>query len=223
VTVAVGDETTKGDAMRSEAIQSGNRREEFYQTPWGAGRLVTIGDLPYELELPSVAWAAGSVAGSAAGGQAAKSASNDADGQARKGVANDADGQAASSADSSIWRRQLERYFAGEPVTFLLDMAAFASAHGCTEFTTTVYAALATVPYGVVVSYRDLAVLAGRPNAYRAVGSAMARNPLPVILPCHRVIKNDGVCGPYGDDPAWKPRLLELEGRHVSAAGRVLP
>ena len=53
---------------------------------------------------------------------------------------------------------------------------------------------------------------AGRPNAYRAAGSAMARNALPVILPCHRVIKNDGRLGFYGDDPAWKERLLALEG-----------
>ncbi len=192
--------------MRSEAIQSGDWREEFYQTPWGTGRLVTIGELPYELELPGTAWTVGDVDGSAAGGQEKRSA-----------------GGAATGGSGSVWRRQLEQYFAGEPVTFTLDVAAFALAHGCTEFTTAVYAALATVPYGVVVSYRDLALLAGRPNAYRAVGSAMARNPLPVILPCHRVIKNDGACGPYGDDPAWKPRLLELEGRRVSASGRVLP
>ena len=52
----------------------------------------------------------------------------------------------------------------------------------------------------------------GHPNAYRAVGSAMARNALPVILPCHRVVKNDGRLGHYGDDPAWKERLLALEG-----------
>ena len=76
------------------------------------------------------------------------------------------------------------------------------------------------VPYGQAVSYRDLALAAGRPNAYRAVGSAMARNALPVILPCHRVIKNDGRLGSYGDDPAWKERLLVLEGVRV-VEGRV--
>ncbi len=76
------------------------------------------------------------------------------------------------------------------------------------------------MPYGQVASYRDLATAAGRPNAYRAVGSAMARNALPVILPCHRVIKNDGRLGSYGDDPAWKERLLALEGVRV-AEGRV--
>jgi methylated-DNA-[protein]-cysteine S-methyltransferase len=118
------------------------------------------------------------------------------------------------------WAPQVERYFAGERVAFDLDVDAHAAAHGFTEFERDVYRALARVPYGEVVSYRDLAREAGRPNAYRAVGSAMARNELPVILPCHRVIKNDGRLGSYGDDPAWKERLLALEGVRVKQ-GRV--
>jgi O-6-methylguanine DNA methyltransferase len=120
----------------------------------------------------------------------------------------------------SHWVLQIERYFGGEPVVFDLDVDAHAAAHGFTEFERDVYRALARVPYGRVVSYRDLAREAGRPNAYRAVGSAMARNELPVILPCHRVIKNDGRLGSYGDDPAWKERLLVLEGVRVEE-GRV--
>ena len=99
-------------------------------------------------------------------------------------------------------------------------MDAYAAAHGFTDFERDVYRALARVPYGEAVSYRDLAREAGRPNAYRAVGSAMSRNALPVILPCHRVIKNDGRLGFYGDDPAWKERLLALEGVRV-VEGRV--
>jgi O-6-methylguanine DNA methyltransferase len=105
---------------------------------------------------------------------------------------------------SSRWTRLLERYFAGERVAFERD----------------VYSALARVPYGTAVSYRELAAAAGRPNAYRAVGSAMARNLLPLILPCHRVVRNDGRLGQYGDDPAWKERLLALEGVPV-AEGRL--
>ncbi len=120
----------------------------------------------------------------------------------------------------SHWVHEIERYFAGEPVAFELDVDAHAAAHGFTAFERDVYLALARVPYGEVVSYRDLAREAGRPNAYRAVGSAMARNELPVILPCHRVIKNDGRLGFYGDDPAWKERLLALEGVRVKE-GRV--
>ena len=62
------------------------------------------------------------------------------------------------------------------------------------------------------MSYRDLARDAGHPTAWRATGSVMARNELPVILPCHRVTRSDGQLGNYGDDPSWKRRLLELEG-----------
>jgi methylated-DNA-[protein]-cysteine S-methyltransferase len=121
---------------------------------------------------------------------------------------------------ASRWTRALERYFAGEPVVFDLDMDAYADARGLTDFERDVYVALSRVPYGTAVSYRELAAAAGRPNAYRAVGSAMARNQLPVILPCHRVVLNDGRLGQYGDDPAWKARLLALEGVPV-AGGRL--
>jgi methylated-DNA-[protein]-cysteine S-methyltransferase len=121
---------------------------------------------------------------------------------------------------TSQWTLDLECYFAGEPVTFDLDVDAYSRVHGLTDFERAVYTALAGVPYGEAVSYRDLALAAGRPNAYRAVGSVMARNALPVILPCHRVIKNDGRLGFYGDDPAWKERLLALEGVRV-VEGRV--
>ncbi len=77
------------------------------------------------------------------------------------------------------------------------------------------------MPYGEVAELpRPGRARPGGPNAYRAVGSAMARNALPVILPCHRVIKNDGRLGFYGDDPAWKERLLALEGVSVHE-GRV--
>ena len=113
---------------------------------------------------------------------------------------------------SSRWTRLLERYFAGERVVFDLDVDAYAESRGFTDFEVSVYRALSRVPYGTAVSYRELAAAAGRPNAYRAVGSAMARNLLPVILPCHRVVRNDRRLGEYGDDPAWKERLLKLEG-----------
>ena len=127
----------------------------------------------------------------------------------------------AGAGPSGLWARLLERYFAGEHVAFDLDVDAYAAAHGFTDFERDVYRALARVPYGTAVSYRELAAAAGRPHAYRAVGSAMARNPLPVILPCHRVVRNDGRLGQYGDDPAWKERLLALEGVPV-ADGRLM-
>ena len=128
----------------------------------------------------------------------------------------DATAVAPPSCPSSRWTRLLERYFAGERVAFDLDIDAYAAGHGLTDFEGDVYRALAEVPYGTAVSYRELAAAAGRPHAYRAAGSAMARNLLPVILPCHRVIRNDGRLGQYGDDPAWKQRLLQLEGVPVT-------
>lgn len=125
----------------------------------------------------------------------------------------DAGAEELAVADApSRWARLLERYFAGEAVSFDLDVDAYAEAVGLTAFERATYAALAQIPRGSVVSYGDLATAAGSPRAYRAVGSAMARNRLPVILPCHRVIRSDGDLGQYGDDPVWKERLLTLEG-----------
>jgi O-6-methylguanine DNA methyltransferase len=120
----------------------------------------------------------------------------------------------------SRWAGLLGQYFAGRPVAFGLDVDAYADALGFTDFERKVYACLAAVPYGTALSYRDLAVAAGHPNACRAVGTAMSRNRLPVILPCHRVIKNDGRLGGYGDDPAWKERLLAFEGVHLTKEER---
>ena len=110
------------------------------------------------------------------------------------------------------WRELLERYFAGEQVVFPLDVMRHCVALGLSRFESAVLAELAAVPYGRAVSYGELAAAAGHPNAYRAVGSVMGRNALPVILPCHRVIRSDGDLGQYGDDPRWKRRLLTLEG-----------
>jgi methylated-DNA-[protein]-cysteine S-methyltransferase len=159
---------------------------------YGEGVFVLAGELPVELRLPDPAGAAAPAGLRVATG----------DGHAPATV------QAAAAA----LRGLLERYFAGAPVTFPLDVAAYARAHGLTTFEREVYEALARVPYGTAVSYRELADAAGHPNAYRATGSVMARNELPLLLPCHRVVRNDGRLGQYGSDPAWKERLLTLEG-----------
>ncbi len=174
------------------ALQGASRAEAWFATPYGVGRLTFVGDLPLQLDLPE------------------PGRERPARGSERPLTARQAD-----------WVERVERYFAGEPVSFDLDVTAHCRLRGLTPFETDVYRALAQVPYGRAVSYRDLAHAAGRPNAYRAVGSAMARNALPVILPCHRVIRNDGTPGEYGDDPAWKVRLLELEGALAPGAARV--
>jgi len=117
---------------------------------------------------------------------------------------------------SDPWCDLLRRYFAGECVDWPFDLERYAAWANLTVFEADVLRALARVAYGRTVSYRDLAVASGRPLAFRAVGSVMARNQLPVILPCHRVIYSDGSLGPYGDDPAWKRRLLHVEGAPVA-------
>jgi O-6-methylguanine DNA methyltransferase len=69
-----------------------------------------------------------------------------------------------------------------------------------------------TIPYGTTCSYRDIAERIGYPRAYRAVGTANGANPIPVIVPCHRVIGKDGSLRGYGGGLTMKERLLRLEG-----------
>jgi methylated-DNA-[protein]-cysteine S-methyltransferase len=134
---------------------------------------------------------------------------------------------AEATPDDGPWCTLLTRYFGGEPVEFPFDVEAYLEQLGGTAFEADVLRALWRVPYGRMVSYRDLARDAGHPSAWRATGSVMARNELPVILPCHRVTRSDGELGNYGDDPAWKRRLLVLEGAlgegPVRARGRAAP
>jgi len=81
-----------------------------------------------------------------------------------------------------------------------------------TDFQCKVYAVLRNIPVGQTVSYGELAKRAGFPGASRAVGSAMRKNRLPIVIPCHRVIRGDGSLGQYSGGVAWKRALLEFEG-----------
>ena len=103
--------------------------------------------------------------------------------------------------------RQLDDYFAGLSRGFELPVD-LRLAHG---FRRTVLEHLPDVGYGRTVSYGQLAALVGRPGAARAVGSACATNPLPLIIPCHRVVLGDGSPGGYIGGPEIKRVLLELE------------
>lgn len=106
--------------------------------------------------------------------------------------------------------RQLDEYFAGRRHTF--DVALdWSLSHG---FRRTVLEHLNTdVSYGATASYATLARLAGSPNAVRAVGTACATNPIPIVVPCHRVIRSDGAVGAYRGGPVAKRLLLDLEHR----------
>jgi methylated-DNA-[protein]-cysteine S-methyltransferase len=105
-------------------------------------------------------------------------------------------------------RRELDEYFEGRRTEFdlPLDIARVA------EFNRVVLDELALVPYGQVTTYGALAAKVGRPRAARAVGVVMNRNPIPIVLPCHRVIGASGSLTGYGGGLHRKQALLELEG-----------
>jgi methylated-DNA-[protein]-cysteine S-methyltransferase len=105
-------------------------------------------------------------------------------------------------------RRELDEYFAGDRRRFdvPVDVALLA------DFNRRVLGELARVPYGEVVTYGELAARAARPRAARAVGTVMNRNPLPIVLPCHRVIGANGKLVGYAGGLERKEQLLRLEG-----------
>jgi methylated-DNA-[protein]-cysteine S-methyltransferase len=111
--------------------------------------------------------------------------------------------------------RWLDRYFAGgtEPFNQALDLRL---ARG---FRLAVLERLRNVPYGSTISYAGLAARVEAPRAVRAVGTACATNPLPLLVPCHRVVRSDGSTGSYLGGPEVKVRLLALEGAAVRPIG----
>lgn len=80
-------------------------------------------------------------------------------------------------------------------------------------FSRRVWEELSRIPYGESITYKELAAGLGRPGAARAVGQALAKNPVPIIVPCHRVVATHGLGG-FGPGLTWKKRLLELEAAH---------
>lgn len=113
------------------------------------------------------------------------------------------------------WVSQIEEYFRGERLSWEYKEVDL-SARTLTPFALRTIQALMEVPAGSTVGYGELAALAGFPRAARAVGSVMANNPIPIVVPCHRVIKSDGSLGRYGNDSSWKTRLLEHERLNIA-------
>ncbi|MGI8649194.1 MAG: methylated-DNA--[protein]-cysteine S-methyltransferase [Rubrobacter sp.] len=111
-------------------------------------------------------------------------------------------------------RRKVEAAFAGERVEVPVDLT------GRTEFQRRVMEVVLGIPRGQVRPYNWVAAETGNPRASRAVGTVMAKNPIPLIVPCHRVIRNDGATGNYGYDPEEKVRLLKGEGVPVDEVAR---
>jgi len=107
--------------------------------------------------------------------------------------------------------QELREYFAGRRRTFTVKL----DLEG-TEFQRKAWQAMRKIPFGETISYGDQARKVGKPKAYRAVGSANGKNPIPIIVPCHRVLASDGSLGGYSLGLSMKRRLLALEGVSVA-------
>jgi methylated-DNA-[protein]-cysteine S-methyltransferase len=120
------------------------------------------------------------------------------------------DGWARDDGDALLGEaaRQLALYFAGRLFDFdlLLDMKG-------TPFQRRVWGALREIPYGETRTYAQLASIVGAPKGFRAVGAANGKNPIPIIVPCHRVVESNGGLGGFSCGIAYKRRLLDLEQR----------
>lgn len=121
-------------------------------------------------------------------------------------------GEAKAESNLALAARELDAYFAGKlrKFTVPLDLQG-------TPFQLQVWSTLRKIPFGKAVSYGEEARMLGKPKAARAVGSANGRNPIPIIVPCHRVVAGDGSLGGYSAGLPMKRKLLALEG--VSVAG----
>ena len=120
------------------------------------------------------------------------------------------DGRRGHDAVIERTRQQLQQYFAGQRQQFDLPLEA-----GGTAFQRQVWRALAEIPFGALRSYRDIARRIGNERAVRAVGAANGRNPIPVVVPCHRVIGSDGSLTGFTGGLAVKRALLQLEGAQL--------
>lgn len=107
--------------------------------------------------------------------------------------------------------RELDEYFAGKRLKFTVPL----DLQG-TPFQLQVWSTLRKIPFGKAVSYGEEARMLGKPKAARAVGSANGRNPIPIIVPCHRVVAGDGSLGGYSAGLTMKRKLLALEGVSVA-------
>ncbi|HEX5138548.1 MAG TPA: methylated-DNA--[protein]-cysteine S-methyltransferase [Planctomycetota bacterium] len=116
------------------------------------------------------------------------------------------DGTRPTPLDREV-RRQIADYFAGRRREFDLP-----AAPELPRFTGAVLAAVARIPFGETRSYGEIAAAVGSPKAARAVGQAVGSNPLPLLIPCHRVLAAEGRIGGFGGGLPWKRFLLGLEG-----------
>ena len=102
---------------------------------------------------------------------------------------------------------ELDSYFNKKLTRFTVPVDLFLA----TPFQNKVFGALCKIPYGATTTYRDIASLIGKPQAFRAVGTAIGSNPVPIVIPCHRIMRSDGGLGGFGGGLERKTFLLKLE------------
>jgi len=115
---------------------------------------------------------------------------------------------------------QIQNFLEGSPVSFSLE---FIDITQCYDFQKKVLLETRQIPRGKVISYGSLAERILAPGAARAVGSALAKNPFPLIIPCHRVVKSTGYLGNFGGGPEMKRFLLQMEGVPSTTKGKIDP
>ncbi len=185
--------------MNRKRLQEAGRYRSAFQTEWGAGGVVASVSGLLEVFLPE-------------------------EGVGREEMlARMAELYPGALAENELTRRGallLERYFAGQPVAFDLPL----DLRGTTPFQQQVYAAVVKIPTAGVKSYAEIAGEIGRPLAARGVGQAMAANPLPIVIPCHRVLGKAGVMTGYSGPGGvvTKRRLLVMEGVPLTPGGNPL-
>jgi methylated-DNA-[protein]-cysteine S-methyltransferase len=111
--------------------------------------------------------------------------------------------------------KQIDEYFAGRRKAFSLSLAPQG-----TEFQRLIWRQLEKIPFGSVVSYSEIAAIIGKPNAFRAVGSANGKNPISIIIPCHRVVGSNGSLTGYGGG-LWRKEWLLAHERGESADNKI--
>jgi methylated-DNA-[protein]-cysteine S-methyltransferase len=126
--------------------------------------------------------------------------------------------KAASDSPIAELAARIKAYLAGEPVVFDLGLLLLEQ---CAEFQRKVLVAECGIPRGWVSTYARIAAHLQAPRAERAVGTALARNPFPIVIPCHRAVRSDGSLGGYRGGLPMKRALLEMEGVAFEDGGRV--
>ena len=125
----------------------------------------------------------------------------------------------SSCTEIDVVASQIEAFFTGEDISFSLEIARLDI---CSEFQQKVLRAEHAIPRGHVSTYHRIAKHVGKPSGARAVGTALANNPFPILIPCHRAIRSNGTIGGYQGGLSMKQALLEMEGIFLNDKGRVI-